>query len=125
MVVMPLHKDSPPLATTGPEVAADSQQQLFKGCWLVLIHLLQASNVVYHNSSRPRKPAKLTSAGRGSTLPLARMGLTPVLHAAGAIRQYASLHSQTQRTATAWGPMHMTPTSLLDTNQLYHSDTVG
>jgi len=80
MVVMPLHKTSPPpMATTVPAVATDSQQRLSHGGWLVLLHLLDASCVVHHKSSRPRDPAQLTSAGYTSKLPPARMGLNPAL----------------------------------------------
>ena len=84
-----------------------------------------AGNGVLPTSSRPRQHAQLTSAGCGSTLPLARMGLTPAPHAAGAMRPSASLPSPIQRPATAGGPIRMAPTSLWDTGQLHHSDTVG
>jgi len=52
------------------------------------------------------------------------MGLTPALHAAGAMRPSAAMHSPTRRPATAAGPMHMAPTPLWETGQIYHTDTV-
>ena len=87
-------------------VATDSQQRLSHGCWQSLLHLLAMGFF---------QRAQLTSAGCGSTLPLARMGLTPALHASGAMRPSASLHSPTQRPATSGGPFHRATTSLCKT----------
>ena len=51
-------------------------------------------------------------------------GLTPALIAAGAMRPSASLHSPTQHPARAGVSTHMATTSLWETGQHYHSDTV-